>query len=277
MARLLTFWSSRDRGRSRDDDPLRLARAPRPRGDRRDADGAWRGARRARRSRVDDRRARHRGAAMDRGADVRRRRSTSAAAASTCVDDQAVRYGDFDDIAIVGVVEPDWPERPRRNIFYPPALLKALGWPSEKDRRARRRRAVPRSAASASRRTLGLDLHARRRSARRAVDAARRDPARAAVDGAPARRSTTRASSSTRRCRSSRSRSIRSTGEARDVGGAADRTVAGGCARLSRHACATRRSRAWSVSAHRDVSRTVRSSSSRSTCCSSRRSPTTKK
>ena len=52
------------------------------------------------------------------------------------LDDQAVRYGDFDDIAIVGVVDQDWPERPRRNIFYPPALLKSLGWPSEKDRRA---------------------------------------------------------------------------------------------------------------------------------------------
>jgi hypothetical protein len=39
------------------------------------------------------------------------------------LDDQAVRYGDFDDVAVVGVVEPDWPERPRRNIFYPPALL----------------------------------------------------------------------------------------------------------------------------------------------------------
>jgi ATP-dependent helicase/nuclease subunit B len=52
------------------------------------------------------------------------------------VDDQAARYGDFDDIAIVGLVEPDWPERPRRNIFYPPGLLRALGWPSEKDRRA---------------------------------------------------------------------------------------------------------------------------------------------
>ena len=52
------------------------------------------------------------------------------------LDDQALRYGDFDDVAIVGVVDQDWPERPRRNIFYPPALLKALGWPSEKDRRA---------------------------------------------------------------------------------------------------------------------------------------------
>ena len=51
------------------------------------------------------------------------------------VDDQAVRYGDFDDITIVGMIENDWPDRPRRNIFYPPGLLKALGWPSEKDRR----------------------------------------------------------------------------------------------------------------------------------------------
>jgi ATP-dependent helicase/nuclease subunit B len=52
------------------------------------------------------------------------------------LDDQAARYGDFEDMSVVGVVDSDWPERPRRNIFYPPALLKALGWPSEKDRRA---------------------------------------------------------------------------------------------------------------------------------------------
>jgi RecB family exonuclease len=52
------------------------------------------------------------------------------------VDDQAARYGEFDALAIVGLVENEWPERPRRNIFYPPAVLKVLGWPSEKDRRA---------------------------------------------------------------------------------------------------------------------------------------------
>jgi RecB family exonuclease len=34
------------------------------------------------------------------------------------------------------LIENEWPERPRRNIFYAPSLLKALGWPSEKDRRA---------------------------------------------------------------------------------------------------------------------------------------------
>ena len=52
------------------------------------------------------------------------------------LDDRAARYGDFDDMTIVGLVEPDWPERPRRNIFYPPSILKALGWASERDRRA---------------------------------------------------------------------------------------------------------------------------------------------
>ena len=52
------------------------------------------------------------------------------------LDDQAARYGEFDEITIVGLVENEWPEQPRRNIFFSSGLLKALGWPSEKDRRA---------------------------------------------------------------------------------------------------------------------------------------------
>jgi RecB family exonuclease len=52
------------------------------------------------------------------------------------LDDRAARYAEIDDLAIVGLVEQDWPEVPRRNIFYPPSLLNALGWPSERDRRA---------------------------------------------------------------------------------------------------------------------------------------------
>ena len=51
------------------------------------------------------------------------------------VDDQAVRYGDFDEITVVGLIEGEWPERPKRNIFYPASLLASLGWPTEKDRR----------------------------------------------------------------------------------------------------------------------------------------------
>ncbi|MDR1990823.1 MAG: PD-(D/E)XK nuclease family protein [Acidobacteriaceae bacterium] len=52
------------------------------------------------------------------------------------LDDQAARYGDFDDITIVGLVDSEWPERLRRNIFYGSPVMHALGWPSEKDRRA---------------------------------------------------------------------------------------------------------------------------------------------
>ena len=70
------------------------------------------------------------------------------------LDDQAARYGDFDVVAIVGVVDQDWPERPRRNIFYPPALLKSLGWPSEKDRRAAADARFLDLLTSASRRTM---------------------------------------------------------------------------------------------------------------------------
>ena len=51
------------------------------------------------------------------------------------VDDQAARYGEFDEIAVVGLIEGEWPERPKRNIFYPASLLASLGWPTEKDRR----------------------------------------------------------------------------------------------------------------------------------------------
>jgi RecB family exonuclease len=70
------------------------------------------------------------------------------------LDDRAARYGDFEDVSIVGVVETDWPERPRRNIFYPPALLKSLGWPSEKDRRAAADAHFLDLVAGARRRTL---------------------------------------------------------------------------------------------------------------------------
>jgi RecB family exonuclease len=52
------------------------------------------------------------------------------------VDDQAARYGEYIDVTIVGLVENEWPDEPHRNVFYSSPLLKALGWPSEKDRRA---------------------------------------------------------------------------------------------------------------------------------------------
>ncbi len=52
------------------------------------------------------------------------------------VDEHAARYGNFDQVVLVGLIEGEWPERPRRNIFYSPTLLGSLGWPSEKDWRS---------------------------------------------------------------------------------------------------------------------------------------------
>ena len=69
------------------------------------------------------------------------------------LDDQAARYADVDDLTIVGLIEQEWPARTRRNIFYPPSLLKALGWPTEKDRRAAADAHFLDLVASASRRT----------------------------------------------------------------------------------------------------------------------------
>jgi RecB family exonuclease len=50
------------------------------------------------------------------------------------VDAESARFGDFELVQLAGLVEGEWPESPRRNIFYPPALLRELGWPSEAER-----------------------------------------------------------------------------------------------------------------------------------------------
>jgi RecB family exonuclease len=52
------------------------------------------------------------------------------------LDTQAARFGDFDHLTLVGLIEGEWPERRRRNIFYAPSVLASLGWPSEHDRRS---------------------------------------------------------------------------------------------------------------------------------------------
>src|SRR5690606_16828127 len=49
------------------------------------------------------------------------------------VDAASARFGEFDDVYLVGLVETDWAERPRRNFFYSAGLLRALGWPQEAD------------------------------------------------------------------------------------------------------------------------------------------------
>jgi RecB family exonuclease len=42
------------------------------------------------------------------------------------LDAQAARFADLDDVQILGLVEGEWPERPRRNVFYPRSLIAEL-------------------------------------------------------------------------------------------------------------------------------------------------------
>ena len=49
------------------------------------------------------------------------------------VDAVAARFGEYDHVHLVGLVETDWPERSSRSIFYTAGLLRALSWPQESD------------------------------------------------------------------------------------------------------------------------------------------------
>ena len=88
----------------------------------------------------------------------KRRRSRRGAAQRGVhlVDAVAARFGEFDHVHLVGLVETDWPERPRRNIFYTSGLLKSLGWPQEADQARARAGGVPRSARCFRDETLRL-------------------------------------------------------------------------------------------------------------------------
>ena len=50
------------------------------------------------------------------------------------VDSASAPFGEFDLVQLAGLVEGEWPEPPRRDIFYSPAVLRELGWPGEQAR-----------------------------------------------------------------------------------------------------------------------------------------------
>ena len=51
------------------------------------------------------------------------------------VDAESARFGLFDEVHLVGLIETEWPDRSPRNIFFPPFLLQHhFGWPAEADR-----------------------------------------------------------------------------------------------------------------------------------------------
>lgn len=50
------------------------------------------------------------------------------------LDATAARYGRFDHLRVLGLVESDWPARPARNVFYGRFLLEKLDWPDDQKR-----------------------------------------------------------------------------------------------------------------------------------------------
>jgi RecB family exonuclease len=79
------------------------------------------------------------------------------------LDAAAAPYSDLDELRIVGLVEADWPEPPRRSIFYPTSILSSMGWPPDAPRLSAVRAAfhdilaAPRIRVSASTFTLEED------------------------------------------------------------------------------------------------------------------------
>ena len=60
--------------------------------------------------------------------------AAAASAGVVLVDAQAARYGAFDNLCLVGLVDREWPDLARASSLYPAALLYRLGWPREVDR-----------------------------------------------------------------------------------------------------------------------------------------------
>ena len=50
------------------------------------------------------------------------------------LDSASAPFGDFEHLQCAGLVDGEWPDRPRRNIFYASAILRELGWPAEQGR-----------------------------------------------------------------------------------------------------------------------------------------------
>jgi RecB family exonuclease/inactivated superfamily I helicase len=79
------------------------------------------------------------------------------------VDADSARFGNFDEVQLAGLVDGEWPDRPRHNIFYSTSLLRELGWPPDAERLDGARAAfadllrLPRAIVSASTFSLEAD------------------------------------------------------------------------------------------------------------------------
>jgi RecB family exonuclease len=57
------------------------------------------------------------------------------------VDAESARFGEFDYVQLAGLIDGEWPERTRRNVFYSASVLRDLGWSADSERADRARAA----------------------------------------------------------------------------------------------------------------------------------------
>ena len=85
------------------------------------------------------------------------------AAGVQLLDAQAARYGEFDEVFLVGLVEGEWPQRSTKSIFYPASLLSQLDWPDSRTALAGERAAFPGPDGAGAAPGASLDVRARER------------------------------------------------------------------------------------------------------------------
>ena len=130
---------------------------------------------------------------------LKRRRSRRGAARRACISSTRSPRGSASSITstLVGLVETDWPERPRRNIFYTSGLLEDTRLAAGNRSGARRARGLRRFARPAGADAAAVRVPARGRRHRRAVADGRARARHGAATRAAHRRA---AACSTTRC-----------------------------------------------------------------------------
>ena len=192
------------------------------------------------------------------------------------VDATAARFGIYDDVHLVGLVDGEWPAVPRRNLFYSPMLLQPLGWPPDSARVACGAGRRSSTCCGSPRQRTAVSAFQLEEDSLVAPSALLDDVGRAGLQ--PLARADDRTPIFSDRGACSRARPSPACSRwppRRGCGLRLARTDAADAAFHGTAHCRTRRAR--TASAPSSCTRTARSSTSPGTCCASKRRPTTRR
>ena len=121
------------------------------------------------------------------------------------LDAQAARYGEFDEVFLVGLVEGEWPQRSSKSIFYPASLLEPARLARLARDAGRRARRISGSDGAGAAAGAPVDVRARKRLDHRSERVSRRCRSAWVSHGTCRRLEPTAACSCTKRSRAIRS------------------------------------------------------------------------